>query len=440
MLGDAVPLTGVPDGCVARPSLVADGADGWRLPRDRSGRIKLTTVELTAAADAISGQALDAAEWRFLLGRETRRWPTVVDHYGSDAAGWSAAVTLCRAGLVTITCSVVATRLGPPTRWRWAEATRGHDAERQQRLANAGDVARALLAGDGGEPAWVETWLRDVTRSGLVARSPDESESLLTSAAGCLAALPSAGNSIGRGELAARHGGARGAHALDDGHRLTALVLRGIATITGQPYPRTAGERRALWASVGVVCDTTSATVLVANLRPEADGLVARQLMERADACLPTHLTARDLAVSSLRLPGRAVYVCENPRVLEAALDRGVTAALVCTAGNPTTVTVELLRQLATGGAHIAYRGDFDWPGLAIANRVIERTACRTWQYDVNTYLAAVEQVDGDVVPLNGKPVPAIWDDRLCDAMQQTGAAIHEELLLDQLVTYLADT
>jgi hypothetical protein len=62
--------------------------------------------------------------------------------------------------------------------------------------------------------------------------------------------------------------------------------------------------------------------------------------------------------------------------VLEAALDRCVTAALVCTAGNPTTVTVELLRQLAGSGARIAYRGDFDGPGIAIANRVIALTGC----------------------------------------------------------------
>jgi hypothetical protein len=64
-----------------------------------------------------------------------------------------------------------------------------------------------VLAGDGEEPAWVETWLCDVTRTGLLARNPGESETLLASAAACLAALPpAAGVLIGRGQLAARHG------------------------------------------------------------------------------------------------------------------------------------------------------------------------------------------------------------------------------------------
>jgi len=52
MLGDPLPLAGVPEGCVARPVLVEDHNGGERLPRDRSGRVKLTTVELTAVIDS----------------------------------------------------------------------------------------------------------------------------------------------------------------------------------------------------------------------------------------------------------------------------------------------------------------------------------------------------------------------------------------------------
>jgi uncharacterized protein (TIGR02679 family) len=441
MLAEPVQLSGVPDGCLARPPLVRNAAGGWRLPRDRSGRVKLTTVELTAATDG-AVEPPTGRDRRFLFARETRRWATIIDHYGSDDAAWAAAVALCRGGLVTITCAVAGARIGAPTRWRWTEPTTTHAQERDGQLAHAEIAARRTLIIDRTAPSWVESWLADVTRTGLLAQNPEDAESLLAAAAACLAALPAVTGTepIGRGELAARHGGKRGAHSLDDGHRLTALVLRGAAAATGQPYARTAAERRALWAAAGVLCDTTSATVLVANLRPHADTLVARQLRERADARLPTHLTARDLATGPLHLPpGCTVFVCENPRVLEATLDRGVTSAIVCTSGNPTTVTVDLLRDLSCSGADIAYRGDFDWPGVSIANRVIKQTRCRTWLFDTATYRAAVTNAHGDLVPLTGSRVNAAWDPTLADAMAATGSAVHEELLLDHLLDHLAD-
>jgi uncharacterized protein (TIGR02679 family) len=441
MLAEPVQLRSIPNGCLARPPLVRDGAGGWRLPRDRSGRVKLTTVELTAATDGVD-EPPTGRNRRFLLARESRRWATIVDHYGSDDAAWSAAVALCRGGLITITCTVAGARLGAPTRWRWSDAAKAHAQAQEDQLARAEVAARRMLRRDQTEPSWVTGWIADVRRTGLLARDPANAESLLAEAAACLAALPAVARTepIGRAELAAQHGGKRGAHALDDGHRLTALVLRGAAAVTGHPYPRTAAERRAQWAAAGVVCDTTSATVLVANLRPDPDSLVARHLGERADACLPTHLTARDLAAAPLRLPSDStVFVCENPRILEATLDRGITTPIICTAGNPTTVTVDLLRQLSRTGVDVAYRGDFDWPGVSIANRVIKETQCRTWLFDTATYTTAVNNADGDLVPLTGNRVTAAWDPTLADAMAATGVAVHEELLLDHLVEHLAN-
>lgn len=440
MLGDPVQLVGVPEGCLARPTLVADGDGGWRLPRDRSRRVKLTTVELSSADPDQTPQPPDGADRRFLLGRQSRRWPTIVEHYGTADAAWTAAVALCGAGLITLSCRVEAARLGAPTGWAWTAASRGlADAQRNQ-LDAAHDSAREFLVRGGDVPGWVDVWLADVARSGALARSPDDADTLLTTAAVCLAALPAdGGEAVGRHELAVRHGGTRGAHALDDGHRLTALVLRGAAARAELPYPRTAAERRAVWAAVGVTCDTVSATVLVANLRPTSDGLVARQLIERAQARLPTHLTTRDLASGPLRLSaGSEVFACENPRVLEAAVDRGVTAPLICTAGNPTTVTIGLLRQLGEN-ARICYRGDFDWPGIAIANRVIRHTGCGTWRYDAASYCTAVAAAGGDLVPLIGRPTDAAWDSTLAAAMITAGAAVHEELMLDELVAYLAE-
>jgi uncharacterized protein (TIGR02679 family) len=440
-LGDPVPLNGVPDGCVARPVLVVNGSGEPSLPRDRSGRVKLTTVELSATGDGHASAPPTGREGRFLLSRETRRWPTIVSHYGDEDSAWSACLRLCRDGMITLSCDVVAARLGPVARWRWTPRTHELAEAQRTRRDDAGEAARRLLQTEHGVPVWVDGWLNDVAKSGLLARSAIDGGSLMVAAASCLAALPMPeGQPVTRTELAARHGGARGSHALDDGHRLTALVLRGAAAITGSTYPRSAAERRSLWGSVGVLCDSSSATVLVANLCPAPISLVSRQLCERAEARLPTHLTQRDLDAAPLKFrSGSIVHVCENPAVLEAALDRGVIAAIVCTAGNPTTVTMKLLHQLSECQATIFYRGDFDWPGIAIANRVIERLGCGTWLFNRQTYEEGMSLVAGDAVPLLGRPTIASWDERLSPAMEGEGVAIHEELLANRLTDYLTE-
>jgi uncharacterized protein (TIGR02679 family) len=76
--------------------------------------------------------------------------------------------------------------------------------------------------------------------------------------------------------------------------------------------------------------------------------------------------------------------VCENPRVLEAAVDRGSTCAAVCTQGQPAVVVLALVRTLAELGATLRYHGDFDWPGLTIANAMVGAHGCRPWRMSVD--------------------------------------------------------
>ncbi|MGW7279422.1 DUF2399 domain-containing protein [Streptomyces sp. NPDC054844] len=71
--------------------------------------------------------------------------------------------------------------------------------------------------------------------------------------------------------------------------------------------------------------------------------------------------------------PGTRAHVWENPRVVEAAADADRTAPLLCTSGSATTVVLTLLDALATAGCAFAYHGDFAWPGIALANRVMQR-------------------------------------------------------------------
>ncbi len=103
-------------------------------------------------------------------------------------------------------------------------------------------------------------------------------------------------------------------------------------------------------------------------------------------------------------------------------------------------MTLEFLARLADAGCTITYRGDFDWPGIAIANRLIATIHCQTWLYDNQTYRRALGQSqNGDHLGLTGNPVEASWDPELTSAMVAAGVAVHEEALLDHLVASLCD-
>ncbi|MFI7545050.1 DUF2399 domain-containing protein [Actinoplanes sp. NPDC049599] len=60
---------------------------------------------------------------------------------------------------------------------------------------------------------------------------------------------------------------------------------------------------------------------------------------------------------------------------MQAAVRAGSGAPLLCLSGNPASVGSQLLRHLVTAGVPVRYHGDFDWPGVAIAGRVIQQGA-----------------------------------------------------------------
>jgi uncharacterized protein (TIGR02679 family) len=219
---------------------------------------------------------------------------------------------------------------------------------------------------------------------------------------------------------------------------LGALVVRAIAARLGRPLPSSAAERRRLWSDGGVLSDEVSTTVLTLGLRPPGTASVARSVCARSEAGCEAHLTLRDLARLDRLVPtGTVVSVCENPRVLEAAMDRGSRAGVVCTAGNPTVVVIALLSQLLSDGATLRYHGDFDWPGVAIANRVIGPFGATPWRMSRADYehaLAAAGVGMTELLPLEGRPVVAAWDAKLAAVMERAGVAVHEEAVLDVLV------
>ena len=303
--------------------------------------------------------------------------------------------------------------------------------------------------------AWAVEWQTEIRRGGAVSRLKPELATLVVGQAISIlarldlpaqpaAAAPDRVTSkqtvSSRGELAERVTGT--AHGLDDDTILARLVLRGLARSRGEEFPRDARGRRELWQAVGVATDQVWSTALTYGLMPLGDDWPARLLRERSASRAETHLTMRDLRRMRWRLsPGTEVFVCENPRVVEAAADAACRRPLVCTSGNPSTTVLALLDALAAAGARLAYRGDFDWPGVAMANRVLVRYDARPWRMsaaDYEQHVRAARDRATPLQPLSGQPVTAGWDPELTPAMQALGVAVQEESALELLLTDLA--
>ncbi len=175
-------------------------------------------------------------------------------------------------------------------------------------------------------------------------------------------------------------------------------------------------DRRTLWARVGVLVNELARPALVLNLPLSGGGHLAGVAGEPAYASLRQLM--RD--PPQLAVTGRTIYVCENPNLVAIAANRlgPRCAPLVCTDGTPAAAQRTLLAQLAPAGARLLYHGDFDWPGLRIANLVIG-------SFGAADYTAATGIASGQAFA--GPTVAAAWDAALAPAMQRHGLAIAEE-------------
>jgi len=277
-------------------------------------------------------------------------------------------------------------------------------------------------------------WVERLRTGGLVrrlARDPGTAASLLSTLARVVGALPAAGEPLGR--FAAVHAG--GAHQLDEGEPLTALTLGAARAISGLPDGSGAQWRREIWASVGLLSDEVSSTVLTLGFPGDSRSTTGRALAAWHQTGQPVVLTLRQLVRDPPATAGRDVFVCENPLVVSAAADRLGTDCrpLVCTGGQPGTAALHLLRLLADSGATLRHHGDFDWGGLRIGNVLASRTPAVPWRFGAADYERAV---GGRT--LTGVPVAASWDGALTPAMLARGVVVEEEDVIDDLLVDLA--
>ncbi len=183
-----------------------------------------------------------------------------------------------------------------------------------------------------------------------------------------------------------------------------------------------------------MLCDELSSTVTVLGLTSNGGGLVDETFALHAAAGEPLRLTLSQLfhhPPRFMKCVEEPIFVCENITVLAAAASRlgPGSRPLICTDGQPSLAAILLLESLAREGAELYYHGDFDWPGLHIARRVMDRTDARPWRFGAADYLEAPAGP-----PLKGKAANAPWDDRLASTMERRGVAVHEELVLEELL------
>lgn len=391
----------------------------WRRLRDRlertghavSGRVR---VELDpVAAERLSG----------LLGR-----PVVPGARQLALADVDDALIRSDAGRGLV--SVLAELTGGPLRDRPSEK-RARADEVSQLFARVDEImATTGLV----RYPWAREWIAWLHASGLLVRAGTVRGTLEFDTAATALALVLDGGRPARmlGELASQIAG--DAHALDNDRLAGRLAVRALSLATGSPEPATARERMALWESHGVTVDAVSATVLTWGLRPPGQDRWSAMMRDRADQGLVTHLTIRELigAPAALTLPDVVVSGCENPQVLQRIADAEIDRPVVCFSGNPS-----LAGRLLAGRVALRYHGDFDWPGIAIASRVIAAGA-QPWRFGARDYLDALDR-SGSGLTLAGSPVATPWDPDLETTMVRVGLAVHEESVVDRLTDDLRE-
>lgn len=279
-------------------------------------------------------------------------------------------------------------------------------------------------------------WLDQLRRDGVLKRLSEGDVNVanrwLDQAVAILHQVPFDDEPIAR--VAARLAG--NSHALDPGSPLATIVLRGLSLRHQCPMPLNAPGRRELWAKAGIVCDELSAPVLVFNL-VLCNATPLTEILSAAHAAtMPIHITTRLLLGTnwSKVLVPRRVYVCENPSIVAlAARQLGPNSApIICVDGEPKTAAWNLLSHLHCAGTEIWYHGDFDWKGLAIASRVIERLNARPWRYSIEDYLSA-----NGTEELVGPPFNVSWSPGLTAAMNEHQKIVHEEAVAESLLSDL---
>ena len=258
----------------------------------------------------------------------------------------------------------------------------------------------------------------------LSGNQPDSASLICRQTEGILRWLPAAG--IPRAQIAAELLG--DAHGLDSARPVATLTL---AVLRSRSSSDT-GDDRDTWAAVGILVNELARPALFLNVpcsglpvSPGEPQYASLRLLARRPP---------DWAVAS-----RPILVCENPNLVAILADQLRTACppVVCVDGHLGAAQRTILKQLKEAGADLRYHGDYDWPGISIANYVIAKYGAVPWHFSAADYVAAAKSAPQLTIPLSGRPVIASWDADLTAAMTKTGIKIEEEAIAERIIDLL---
>jgi uncharacterized protein (TIGR02679 family) len=260
----------------------------------------------------------------------------------------------------------------------------------------------------------------------LSGNQPDLASVICRLTESILVRLPVAG--VPRAQVAAELLG--DAHGLDTARPVATLTL---AVIRSRSSADT-GDDRDTWAAVGILVNELAKPALFMNVPCRG---VPVSLGE------PQYASLRLLArrPPQWNVAGSSVLVCENPNLIAIMADRLGTACppVVCVDGHLGAAQRTILKQLRAAGAELLYHGDYDWPGISIANNVIAKYGAMPWHFSAADYFAATEIAPPLAASLSGRPVVASWDADLTTAMTNIGIKIEEEAIATQIIDLLGE-
>lgn len=95
---------------------------------------------------------------------------------------------------------------------------------------------------------------------------------------------------------------------------------------------------------------------------------------------------------------------------------------------------MSVLARLREAGHGLRYHGDFDWPGIAIANRLVTTVGVQPWLMEAEDYERGLHR---SAPPLSGAVIAPAWSAELGAAMRTHGTVVHEETVLDDVLAGL---
>ncbi|WP_158299914.1 TIGR02679 family protein [Glycomyces paridis] len=300
-------------------------------------------------------------------------------------------------------------------------------AARRRRAERAAAIDRITADATGSRLAefeWFHAWLTALRANGVLAELADSSTGLGALIA-VLEALPAADEPLP--VISERLLG--DTKALASGRART-MLLRALAAWREVEYPVDSESERELLEWTGIVSDDIASQVLVLNL-PIEGGPVGDWM--RAARGIPFRLTLQQLRREPVTVAAPVIHVVENPSIVRAATDAlgADCPPLVCSEGVPSAALYRLLG--AAPGARIRWRADFDWTGLRIVRRGLERFPnAEPWRMFTTDYRTGTPGI-----ALRGNPTEAPWDPALSPAMETQGTAVMEESLLPALLNDL---